>query len=98
MKVLDLERPGVHGGARAGIAYRAAPYLQRPAVSSHARLFVGARGGFVRGRDVNGSSLSTPDATRRPLEPSRPADEVGKWPEDQTERPVQTLPHGQRVC
>ena len=90
MKVLDLGRPGVHGGARAGIALL--PTSEARGLESRSP-FCGGEG-RLRSWDVNGSSLSTPDEkAARTFTSHRRGREVAG-----PERPVQTLPHTQRVC
>ena len=93
-KVLDLERPGVHGGARAGIALL--PTSEARGLESRSAAFFVFFGGEgrLRSRGVNGSSLSTPGEKAARTFTSRERGREVAGPE----RPVQTLPHGQRVC
>ena len=125
-KVLGLGRPGLHGGARAGIALL--PTSRGPR-SQVVLAFLWSEG-RLRSSDVNGYSLDMPDDKaartftsdtrgREVARPERPVhDDDGlhnkksaqavplasarQRPENQKEtqaqRPVQTLPHGQRVC
>ena len=90
MKVLDLGRPGVHGGARAGIALL--PTSEARGLESRSPF--GGGEGRLRSSDANGPSLSMPDdKAARTFTSDRRGREVAG-----PERPVQTLPHTQRVC
>ena len=55
--MLDLGRPGVHGGARAGIALL--PTSEARGLESRSPFYGGE--GRLRSSDVNGPSLSMPD-------------------------------------
>ena len=88
--MLDLQRPEVRGGARAGIALL--PTSEARGLESHSPFCEGE--GRLRSRDLNGPSLSTSDEkAARTFRSHRRGREVAG-----PERPVQTLPHGQRVC
>ena len=75
-KVLSLGRPGVHGGARAGIALL--PTSEARGLESRSPFGGGARGGFVRKTQTAPASACP---TTRPLEPLRLTEEAGKWPD-----------------
>ena len=76
-KVLGLERPGVHGGARAGIALL--PTSRGPrSRATLAFLWGRGAGGFARQTQTAPASACP---TTRPLGPLRLTEEAGKWPD-----------------
>ena len=74
-RCLTLGDPGFMAG-RGRVSRCSLP--QRPAVSSHARLLGGARGGFV---SLTQTAPASACPTTRPLEPLRLTEEAGKWPD-----------------
>ena len=76
-KVLDLGRPGVYGGARAGIALL--PTSEARGLESRSPFWGGgARGGFV---SLTQTAPASACPTTRPLEPLGHTEETGKWPD-----------------